>query len=332
MENSTISQKVMSREDRLIKIIKRSYGITEGDLEGHHKAKELLEAEAYHFECTIDQTAGTKNDISDTTTLSQLGLFTEVIGSGLSFSPSAGHVYLYSRKVQVTHFRSDGTKHVSDERRLSYYKQFRGKRRLCMLAGSIIGTSHIYVVREGDVFTHTHTNGVDDVTYTDLTNGVGLIKAGFIWITLPGGTKEFYKFFRSDMERLKGYSERSVGNANSLYSSGPEKDFDLGFFKNKVGSHALAKYEQDIVPSIFESDDIDADRSIVDGGTDTNADRPPETESPVLEKTKKSRSDIAILGDDMRPEVADKIKSDPLPLDIIPDESASQNTDTEGLW
>ncbi|KAI0243871.1 hypothetical protein L0F63_006390, partial [Massospora cicadina] len=258
MEENTISQTILGRKDKLIRIVCRTYGCDENDEYEMIKAMSLLEAEAYHFEAMLEKTAGSVNDLTETTTMSKIGLFTDVISCGMSFSPSANHVYLYSRKASVMTIKADGTKHSKEEKRLSYYVQFRGKRRRCVLAGSIKDISHIYVVREGDIFTHEHQSGLDKVEYVDKTNGVGRIAAGFAWITLTDGSKEFFKFYRSEMERLKGYSEKNMGRANDLYKSGPGGDFDLGFFKNKVGSHALNKYDQDLTPSAFEGNEHEA--------------------------------------------------------------------------
>lgn len=265
-----LSSRILSRADKFIQVVASVHGYNLNSDNDKSQAQAFLESEAYYLESLIDKSAGTKNDLSDTTAASQSGLFLEVIGQGLSFNPAAKLVQLIYRNTTVSNFDPQGRRVTTSEKRLAYYPSAEGKMSRCIRAGSILRVRPPQIVLSrgdvSDVFNHSQINGVDNVHYVDNCHGSGRIEAGFVWIVLPDGSQDFFKFYRADMDRLHKFA-KSNGYDNDLYSSN-NGDYDPSFFKSKLVSHSLNRYDKNRKPSSFEAPEDSAPVAMV-GGDDS---------------------------------------------------------------
>jgi hypothetical protein len=214
-------------------------------------AAATFEAEKYYFLKAVSN----GKDLADCTPLSAMGVFLDVISGGLSFNPEYDHVYLKYRNTKI----ASGGK----EKRLVYSKQPSGKVYQCQRAGSIAYVTKAVIVYEDEQFgIATNDAGFHIIRHTLVfprknTN----IIAGYIYVVLPNGAREPFWMDTTDIDRLRGYSERDGGNssANVLYSSGPNKQIDTGFFRAKLIINAVKPYSKTLKRLLNEVDDSPED-------------------------------------------------------------------------
>ena len=229
-------------------------------------AKNMFDVEWWHF-CRLLE----EKNLTDTTTLSQEAVFLEVIQSGLSFSPSANHIYLQSRNIDSK--RKDASGKTIWDKRLLYSETAEGIIYLCKKAGSIIDCTVPVLVYEGDTIRVTDENGVKKIHHEKLIprKQNANVLGGFCYVTKIHGKDSFW-FDIEEMERLKRFSEinnskwdenlrkKVPGQANEMYTKNNGKP-DEGFIRTKIVRAALKKLPKTATKSVnnvksFEQDAI----------------------------------------------------------------------------
>lgn len=213
------------------------------------EAEQMFVIETFSFARRLHE----DGELADTTELSQLGVFLDVISSGLSFSPAVEHVFLEYRTFKVK--KPNGQK--IDEKRLVYENSADGEIFLCQKAGSVELVTEPVIVYNCDMFQIKSTfDGsqypIHEITIPRLETAK--VSAAYCYVETPEGKRHFFYMFMDDVARLKKYSERNnakkvlteegrtekkPGNANPLYNDGPDGDIDTGFLKTKLRKFAV---------------------------------------------------------------------------------------------
>jgi hypothetical protein len=223
-------------------------------------AKQMYEVEKFQFMSLVNE-----KSLLDTTPLSAMGVFLDVVSNGLSFSSTAKHVYVMSRSV-----KAGKDQHGKDiyEKRLYYQTQPDGKIYQAQRAGSISHISNPVMVYEGDNFAPcTNESGHQIIIHKPIfPRTSNKLIAGYIYKVHPNGDREPFWMDMQDVARLKAYSEkqnakwddtlkkRVPGPANPLYTSN-DGQIDPGFFGSKLINFALKNVRKSGKPSQHELED-----------------------------------------------------------------------------
>ncbi len=165
-------------------------------------------------------------------------IFLEVLMAGLTFAPSADHIYL----LPSWHNSS----------MLTYQIGPYGKLHLCQRAGSVDYITKPVIVYQGDTF-HVGTNaeGRQVVLHNALQHPDNKppIVAGYVFVVI-GNNREPFWMDGADVARLRNKAKR-----NPLYAAA-NGDIDPGFFGGKLIGHALKPFrKKGIVSQIAEEED-----------------------------------------------------------------------------
>lgn len=165
-------------------------------------------------------------------------IFLEVLMAGLTFAPSAEHIYI----LPSWHNSS----------MLTYQIGPYGKLHLCQRAGSVDYVTKPVIVYQGDTFQiGTNAEGRQVVLHSAVQHPENKppIIAGYVFVVI-GNNREAFWMDGADVARLKNKAKR-----NSLYTAA-NGDIDPGFFGGKLIGHALKPFrKKDIISHNIEDEE-----------------------------------------------------------------------------
>lgn len=208
---------------------------------GSDKAADIYELEKFHFMKEIQE-----KKLEDSSQLSAMGVFLDVVSNGLSFASGAKHVYLMSRNIKV----GDNW-----EKCLVWSATPDGKIYQCQRSGAIDHVTKPVMVYDGEPIKMRNLNGMLQIDHepNPMRKPGALLIGGYVYVVFKGGAREAFWMDLNDVERLKGYSAKNNKTAaNALYTSGPGGAIDTGFFGAKLISHALKNIRKNAIASAFE--------------------------------------------------------------------------------
>lgn len=254
----------------------------------HKKQKKTMEDALafYTKECIYYKQALTKDPkLASCTNISLFSAFMESAINDLSTQPGAKAEAYYECKG----VKSGGTYEKPEYTNTAYFLiQTYGELTLRIRSGQIVHAYNPIVVYEGDLFQPTtNDNGDLIVRYEPkIPRTSKKIIACYVRLALSNNKYDYKWLTVEDIERLKGYSNKSRNNkgANALYASGDDKQIDVGFLETKTIKHAMRSYPKLRVGecSVVE-DESEDDLPSFDDGKDVNA--PVVSENIVIPKT-----------------------------------------------
>lgn len=223
------------------------------------QADMMYQAEKLYFRKIIS----TNKDLKECDPLTLYGAFLECAVNGLSFDPNKKLAYLLPSNVNVgTKEAPVWAKHAAMV--ISPY----GELGIRQMNGQIKSADNPVIVYEGDVFEPSETPTGKQVKYVlNVNHGTKIIGA-FIKITREDLSIDYSWLLQSDIDRLKGYSERkNKGHANALYTS-MNGGIDPGFLGAKMIKHAFKSYPKVNLRGDFSKteEQIKAEQAPIDYG------------------------------------------------------------------
>jgi len=122
-----------------------------------------------------------------------------------------------------------------------------GEKEVRINSGILREVGDPFIVHEGDVYKVwlDEETGQKRVKWEEAEKKSTRIKGSFIRLVEPDGKVVYKTFDLTDIARWKASSEKkNRGNANALYTSGPDGQMDEGFLKAKTLLHAFKGYKR----------------------------------------------------------------------------------------
>lgn len=216
------------------------------------EAEQRFELEKYQFVKMLNDSASLAN--VNYTPLSAMGVFLDVISSGLSFNPMSKHVYVMSRSVKSGK-KDDQGKDIYEDR-LYYTPQADGQIHLARKAKSVNTVTEPVIVLDCDKFSRgTDERNREWVKHETVYPRNGKFIAAYLYVITPNNERIPFVIDTDDIETLKRYSaqqngkwdnaqkKRVPGNPNALYSSN-NGEIDRGFLRTKLVKKAMRYFDK----------------------------------------------------------------------------------------
>lgn len=221
LENETVKERFVSLYSKL-----------------HHSnsGETFYEKEKYNFIRIIQAS----DNLQKCTGFSIYGCFLDVASMNLSMEQSSKplmYVLFYSVNIG-----NNWAKRATID--ISPY----GELALRMRAGQLKHADHPIVLYKGDHFQPKEVGGVKSVDYIPkIPRESKEIIGGFIALTRPDGSKEYFWMLQEEIDRLKKYSNKknrgseTEDKSNKLYTSN-NGQIDPGFLEAKIIKHAFSAF------------------------------------------------------------------------------------------
>ena len=214
----------------------------------------FYEKEKYNFIRIIQAS----DDLQKCTGFSIYGCFLDVASMNLSMEQTSKpllYVLFYNRKVGNDNWEKRATLEVSPY----------GELALRIRARQLKHADHPIILYKGDYFQPKIKDGVKVVDYTPkIPRDSKIIIGGFIGLTRPDGSKEYFWMLQEEIDRLRNYSnKKNRGSAtedksNALYSSN-DGQIDSGFLEAKILKHAFNTFPKIKIGEFSTLSDEDPD-------------------------------------------------------------------------
>lgn len=227
--------------DKFVMLFNNIHGTKDGEM-FYHKEK-------FNFLKIISETPA----LQTCSKISLYGVFLDIAVNGLSLDNTGGrsHCYVIKRKAKTG--KKENGRDVYEDRAslmISGYGELVMRQR----AGQVKYVDNPVIIYENDFFQPSLSNGQKVVSYKgEFPRTSNKIVGAFIRIVRTDNSVDFEWLLESDIERLKGYSEKGnsywdndkkkmvKGDANALYSSA-NGGIDPGFLEAKMIKHAFDAY------------------------------------------------------------------------------------------
>ena len=224
-------------------------------------AESFYQAQQFHFLRILEE----NQKVAACSKMSLYGIFLEAAAYGLSFDPSAKHVYLVP-------YGNKATMMISGQGELTIRK----------MQGQILYADNPRIVYAEDYFDVSETNGATNITYKAVDGPKKEMKAAFLKITRIDGTIDYKVMWFSELMQLRNFSR----DQNSLAWTKGLK----GMFEAKLIKHAFKTYPKASITGSFsklQSEEDDPTPVEIDYGIDIDeveAEPIPEQPAPAIQQ------------------------------------------------